>query len=218
LRVSGRPNLENLDLFERGWFEIQDAGSQRIVDFCQPRRGQLVVDFCAGAGGKTLAIAARMRNVGKVLAFDTGEERLSRLAPRARRAGADIVDTVRIDGVADARLGRYRRRADLVLVDAPCSGTGTLRRSPDMKWRLSPARLSQHVREQQEILAAASSLVRAGGKLVYATCSLLQEENEAQAEQFREPGFELLETRSWLPDEGPSSGFFAAKWLLQARE
>jgi 16S rRNA (cytosine967-C5)-methyltransferase len=217
LRIIGRPNLEKLDLFERGWFEIQDAGSQRIVDFCAPRRGQLVVDFCAGSGGKTLAMAARMRNAGKVLAFDTGDERLSRLMPRARRAGVGIVEPMRVDGVADARLGRYRRRADLVLVDAPCSGTGTLRRSPDMKWRLTPQRLLQHIAEQRAILAAASELVKPGGTLVYATCSLLREENEEQVAEFHRAGFELTDCRSWLPDEAPSSGFFVAKWVLQAR-
>jgi 16S rRNA (cytosine967-C5)-methyltransferase len=222
LRVTGRPNLEKLDLFEQGWFEIQDAGSQRIADFCQARRGQLVVDFCAGAGGKTLAIAARMRNMGKVLAFDTGEQRLSRLMPRARRAGTDIVSAIRMDGLADPRLARYRRRADVVLVDAPCSGTGTLRRSPDLKWRLTPQRLSLHVQEQQAILAAASALVKPGGRLVYATCSLLQEENEQQVERFDASvaggaaGFRLIQVDSWLPDMGPSSGFFVAKWLFEA--
>jgi len=216
LRILGRFNLEKLDLFERGWFEIQDAGSQRIVDFSAPRRGQLVVDFCAGAGGKTLALAARMRNAGKVLAFDTGSERLSRLMPRAQRARVAIVEPMRLDGVDDVRLARYRRRADLVLVDAPCSGTGTLRRSPDMKWRLTPKRLQQHVAEQRAILAAAAGLVKPGGTLVYATCSLLREENEQQAADFQSAGFELVETRTWLPDEGPSSGFFVAKWVLQA--
>ena len=219
LRVAGRPNLEKLDLFERGWFEIQDAGSQRIADFCDARRGQLVVDFCAGAGGKTLAIAARMRNVGKVLAFDTGEERLSRLMPRARRAGAGIVTTLRISGLADSRLARYRGRADVVLVDAPCSGTGTLRRSPEIKWRLSPQSVSMHVREQRAILGAASELVKPGGRLVYATCSLLREENREQVDWFGEsaPRFELSQTGEWLPDVGQTSGFFVAKWLLGTR-
>ncbi len=238
LRVAGRPNLEKLDLFERGWFEIQDAGSQRIVDVCDVRRGQLVIDFCAGAGGKSLAMAARMRNTGRVLAFDTGEDRLSRLMPRARRAGVDIVTTLRLSGLQDPRLARYLRRADVVLVDAPCSGTGTLRRSPDLKWRLSPARLSLHVNEQREILAAASTLVRPGGKLVYATCSLLREENQQQADWFTKTsagtfdaigvqsggrqdlpvraGFEPILAENWLPDGGRSSGFFVAKWLLRA--
>jgi 16S rRNA (cytosine967-C5)-methyltransferase len=218
LRVSGRPNLERLDLFEQGWFEVQDAGSQRIVDACGARRGQLVVDFCAGAGGKSLALAARMRNAGKVLAFDTAEERLARLKPRLVRAGAGIVEPVRIDGLGDPRLARYRRRADVVLVDAPCTGTGTLRRSPDLKWRISPERLGAHVVEQQAILAAASALVKPGGTLVYATCSILQEENERQVARFDRPGFRLDGSAAWLPDEGPSSSFFLAKWLLQARK
>ena len=217
LRVIGRPNLEHLDLFQQGWFEIQDAGSQWIVDGCGVKRGQLVIDFCAGGGGKSLAIAARMRNLGKVLAFDTVEERLARLSPRAVRAGTDIVEPMRIDGLADRRLGRYRSRADVVLVDAPCSGTGTLRRSPDLKWRLSPARLQAHVEEQQAILRAAAPLVKPGGMLVYATCSLLREENELQVARFEQAGFNRMRMAAWLPDEGPSSSFFLATWVFQAR-
>lgn len=237
LRVAGRPNLARLDLFERGWFEIQDAGSQRIADLCEARRGQLVVDFCAGAGGKTLALSARMRNSGRVLAFDTGQQRLSRLLPRATRAGVDIVSPMRITGTQDPRLARYRRRADVVLVDAPCSGTGTLTRNPELKWRLSPQRLQAHVLEQQAILAAASALVKPGGTLIYATCSLLNEENRAQVDRFlataatADPppgsgaqgavgaarGFELTHVEDWLPngeEGGRSSGFFMAKWLF----
>jgi len=223
LRIEGRPRLEALDLFERGWFEIQDAGSQRIADVCDARRGQLVIDFCAGAGGKTLALAARMRNAGKILAFDTGEERLSRLLPRAGRAGVDIVSTLRIASLEDPRLARYRGRADVVLVDAPCSGTGTLSRSPDLKWRLTPARLAAHVAEQQAILAAASALVKPGGALVYATCSLLQEENREQVERFTAAStgiarFVPTHVEDWLPDGSQNSGFFIAKWILQGLE
>lgn len=241
LRIAGRPALEKLDLFARGWFEIQDAGSQWVVDFCDAKRGQLVIDFCAGAGGKTLALVARMRNMGKVLAFDTGEERLSRLMPRASRADARIVTALRITGLTDPRLARYRRRADVVLVDAPCSGTGTLRRSPDIKWRLSPDRLLLHAREQQAILAAASTLVKPGGNLIYATCSLLREENQQQVDAFNtfatagegrlaqhrsvdrqvspvQADFELTAVNHWLPDADRSSGFFVAKWLLKASD
>ena len=222
LRISGHPGLEQLDLFQQGWFEIQDAGSQRIADACGARRGQLVIDFCAGGGGKALAIAARMRNLGKVLAFDTVEERLARLQPRAARAGVGIIETMRIGGLEDPRLGRYRSRADVVLVDVPCSGTGTLRRSPDAKWRLTPRRMQAHVEEQQAILRAASGLVKPGGVLVYATCSLLREENEAQVERFDGGAwglrrFDPVGVTAWLPDEGPSSSFFMAKWVLQAR-
>ena len=158
-----------------------------------------------------------MRNVGKVLAFDTAEERLARLKPRAQRAGARILETLRIDGLTDPRLRRYRGRADVVLVDAPCSGTGTLRRSPDLKWRLSPERLLAHVEVQQAILLTAATLVKPGGSLVYATCSLLREENEQQAARFDRSGFDFDRTAAWLPDEGPSSSFFLAKWVLRAR-
>jgi 16S rRNA (cytosine967-C5)-methyltransferase len=233
LRLPGRPALERLDLFERGWFEIQDAGSQWIADACAARRGQLVVDFCAGAGGKTLALAARMRNAGRILAFDTSAHRLAQLAPRARRAGVEIVTTVRIDGPEDARLSRYRRRADLVLVDAPCSGTGTLARSPELKWRLTPERLDELVQLQRRILVAAAELVKPGGTLVYATCSLLREENHAQAHWFGGSGpviggvsagrplagsstaFQPPRMDAWLPDGGHASGFFVAKWLTR---
>jgi len=217
LRVAGRPNLEQLDLFQQGWFEIQDAGSQWIADSCAAKRGQLVIDFCAGGGGKALAMAARMRNLGKVLAFDTAGERLARLEPRAVRARTSIVEPMRIDGLTDRRLERYRSRADVVLVDAPCSGTGTLRRSPDLKWRLSPARLQTQVEEQQAILRAAAALVKPGGTLVYATCSLLQEENEQQVARFEQVGFNRTRMAAWLPDEGPSSSFFLASWVLRAR-
>jgi 16S rRNA (cytosine967-C5)-methyltransferase len=233
LRLPGRPALERLDLFERGWFEIQDAGSQWIVDSCAPRRGQLVIDFCAGAGGKTLALAARMRNSGRILAFDTSAERLSRLGPRASRAGVDIVATMRLDGPDDPRLARYRGRADVVLVDAPCSGTGTLARSPELKWRLTPARLEALLLLQRRILASAARLARDDGTLVYATCSLLDEENRGQArwfdvgagtrrasadERHRPPGSAasaVARTEDWLPDGRHSSGFFVAKWLTR---
>jgi 16S rRNA (cytosine967-C5)-methyltransferase len=131
-----------------------------------------------------------------------------------------IVEPLRIDGIEDPRLARYRRRSDVVLVDAPCSGTGTLRRSPDLKWRLSPAQVQAFGRQQEGILAAASALVKPGGTLVYATCSLLGEENERQVELFgrtaHASGFELTHTDAWLADHGPSSSFFLAKWVLKA--
>ncbi|MDO5056546.1 MAG: RsmB/NOP family class I SAM-dependent RNA methyltransferase [Lautropia sp.] len=180
LRLPGRPALARLPLYEAGHFEVQDAGSQAIVEVCGARRGERVIDFCAGAGGKTLGLAARMRNQGQILAFDTDEARLGRLAPRLRRAGVDIVTTVRLDDSRDARLQRYRQWADLVLLDAPCSGSGTLRRHPDLKWRLQPADVLHYRQLQREIIAAALKLLRPGGRLVYATCSLLAEENTAQ--------------------------------------
>ena len=239
LRVAGRAALERLDLFEQGWFEPQDAGSQMIADACGARRGERIVDFCAGAGGKSLALAARMRNSGQILAFDTDGERLARLVPRAARAGVSIITSVRIDGVADPRLSRYAGRADRVLVDAPCSGTGTLRRSPDLKWRLHPGLLAYYRQQQQAILAVAATLVRPGGLLVYATCSLLDEENELQVGAFappadgrRGPGqapagtvgrsnprpatFVPTEQARWLPGPEGGDGFFVAKWELRS--
>ena len=180
LRVTGRPALTRLPLFENGWFELQDAGSQAIAECGAARRGERVIDFCAGAGGKTLALAARMRNQGQVLAFDTDEARLSRLGPRLKRAGVDIVTQMRLKDSHDARLARYQGWADLVLVDAPCSGSGTLRRHPDLKWRLQPQEVAHYRQLQRQIMAAAVRLLRPGGRLVYATCSLLADENEAQ--------------------------------------
>ena len=180
LRVMGRPALTRLPLFENGWFELQDAGSQAIAECGAARRGERVIDFCAGAGGKTLALAARMRNQGQVLAFDTDEARLSRLGPRLKRAGVDIVTQMRLKDSHDARLARYQGWADLVLVDAPCSGSGTLRRHPDLKWRLQPQEVAHYRQLQRQIMAAAARLLRPGGRLVYATCSLLADENEAQ--------------------------------------
>ena len=180
LRVTGRPALTRLPLFENGWFELQDAGSQAIAECGAARRGERIIDFCAGAGGKTLALAARMRNQGQVLAFDTDEARLSRLGPRLKRAGVDIVTQMRLKDSTDARLARYQGWADLVLVDAPCSGSGTLRRHPDLKWRLQPQEVAHYRQLQRQIMAAAARLLRPGGRLVYATCSLLADENEAQ--------------------------------------
>ncbi|MGE0801435.1 MAG: RsmB/NOP family class I SAM-dependent RNA methyltransferase [Lautropia sp.] len=215
LRVTGRPALEALDLFEQGWFEIQDAGSQLIAAATGARRGELIVDFCAGAGGKALALAARMRDRGQVLAFDTDALRLDRLAPRAQRAGASIIRAQRIDGSDDPRLARYAGRADCVLVDAPCSGSGTVRRNPDLKWRLDPGRLARHAGNQQAILAAAARLVRPGGRLVYATCSLLDDENDACVAAFGAgpaAGFTLEASRRWLPDRDGSDAFYVATW------
>ncbi|MGE0310371.1 MAG: RsmB/NOP family class I SAM-dependent RNA methyltransferase [Lautropia sp.] len=228
LRVRGRPALESLDAWAHGGFEMQDAASQRLVALCAPRQGQVVVDFCAGAGGKALAMASRMRNIGQVYAFDPVEARLAALRERAARAGATIVLPVRIADENDARLARYAGRADLVLVDAPCSGTGTLRRHPDLKWRLAPADVAGYVALQRRILRAAAKLVRTGGMLVYATCSVLAEENVAQLDSFgiendpkyrERPLIELdrdIIDGQWLPGRDDSDGFFVGRWLREA--
>lgn len=203
LRVEGRAPLETLAAFQAGGFERQDAGSQRIVAFAGPRRGQTVIDFCAGAGGKTLALASAMRNHGRILAFDPSDARLERLRQRCVRAGVGIATTYRIGDETDPGLERFRERGDLVLVDAPCSGTGTLRRDPGLKWLLRPGDIEAHAARQRAILAAAAALVAPGGRLVYATCSLLAEENEAVMSAFdRDGGAGRLQWVAPAPSEG----------------
>jgi 16S rRNA (cytosine967-C5)-methyltransferase len=215
LRVAGKPAIERLEVFEQGWFEVQDAGSQRLVEFCAPRRGQTVVDFCAGAGGKTLAIAAAMRSSGQVYACDVSKARLQRLKPRLARSGATSVQPFGIDSERDPKLRRLAARADLVLVDAPCSGTGTLRRNPELKWRMQPAAIDELTVRQASILEAAARLVKRGGALVYATCSLLDRENDAIVAAFskRHPGFAPPVFLRIHPDMSDSDGFFAARWV-----
>jgi 16S rRNA (cytosine967-C5)-methyltransferase len=144
----------------------------------------MVVDFCAGAGGKTLALGALMRSEGRVYAFDTAEKRLSNLKPRLKRSGLSNVHPQLIEGTADARVKRLASKIDRVLVDAPCSGLGTVRRNPDLKWRQKPEGVVEMAAKQRAILEAAARLIKPGGRLVYATCSLLQEENEAVVDAF----------------------------------
>ncbi len=226
LRVAGKPALERLDAFARGWFEVQDVGSQRLCRFAAPRRGQVVVDFCAGAGGKTLALAAMMRSTGQIYACDVAPRRLARMRPRLARSGASNVQPLGIDTERDRRLDRLAGRADLVLVDAPCSGTGTLRRNPDLKWRIGPDDVGRLASQQYDILLAAARLVKPGGALVYATCSLLEEENAAVAARFEaaagagwsrdEAAGEGGVLRLW-PHRDDSDGFFAVRWRRCAK-
>jgi 16S rRNA (cytosine967-C5)-methyltransferase len=168
---------------------VQDEGSQLISLLVEAKRRETVIDFCAGAGGKTLHLGAAMANTGAVYAFDTAEWRLEKIKPRLKRSGLQNVRTVAIADERDARVQRLAGKADRVLVDAPCSGTGTLRRSPDIKWR--PIDLPALHRVQVSILTAAATLVKPGGRVVYATCSLLREENEEVVAEFlaAHPGF-----------------------------
>lgn len=184
IRLRHKPFLERHGLFTSGVVEVQDEGSQLVALLLDARRGQMVVDFCAGAGGKTLALGALMRSQGRLYAFDTSERRLANLTPRLRRSGLSNVHPQRIDSENDVRVGRLRGKIDRVLVDAPCGGTGTLRRNPDLKWRITPAALQELGAKQRAILTAAARLAKPGGRLVYATCSLLPEENEAVVDDF----------------------------------
>jgi len=184
IRVVKKPALQNLPLFQNGTIEVQDEGSQLLAQILAAKRGEMVVDFCAGAGGKTLAIGAHMRNTGRLYAFDVSEKRLSKLKPRLARSGLSNVHPVVIAHENDAKVKRLAAKIDRVLVDAPCSGLGTLRRNPDMKWRQTPESVAELNAKQTAILSSASRLVKPGGRLVYATCSLLEEENEAVAVEF----------------------------------
>ncbi|HMS05714.1 MAG TPA: RsmB/NOP family class I SAM-dependent RNA methyltransferase [Burkholderiaceae bacterium] len=184
LRVQGKPPLQRTQAFTGGLVEVQDEGSQLLALLLDPRRGEMVVDFCAGAGGKTLALGARMRGTGRLYAFDVSAHRLDALAPRLARSGLSNVHPVVIAHERDERVKRLAGKIDRVLVDAPCSGTGTLRRNPDLKWRQSPEAVAELVHKQAAILDAAARLLKPGGRLVYATCSLLEAENEAVARAF----------------------------------
>jgi 16S rRNA (cytosine967-C5)-methyltransferase len=192
LRRMERAPIFRTRCFEAGMIEVQDEGSQLLSLLLEPKRHEMVVDFCAGAGGKTLHLAALMANSGSVYAFDISAKRLDRLKPRLARAGLDNVRRVVIQNERDVRVQRLAGKIDRVLVDAPCSGTGTLRRNPDIKWRTID--LEKLVATQRAILASASTLLKPGGRLVYATCSLLQEENEAVTAEFLagHPEFEAL--------------------------
>ena len=234
LRVQGRPALQDTAAFRAGRFEVQDEGSQLLVLLLDAKRGEMVVDFCAGAGGKTLALGAAMRNTGRLYAFDTSGHRLDAMKPRLARSGLSNVHTVQIAHEGDERVKRLAGKIDRVLVDAPCSGLGTLRRNPDLKWRQNPQAVAEMRERQQAILSAAAHLVKPGGRLVYATCSLLDVENEGVAQTFEkaQPDFDVLAAQQALerahinaaetlvqgtrlrlwPHRHATDGFFAAVW------
>ena len=184
LRIAGKPALSKLPIFSGGGVEVQDEGSQLLALITDAKRGEMVVDFCAGAGGKTLALGASMRNTGRLYAFDTSGHRLEALKPRLARSGLSNVHPAHIAHERDDRIKRLAGKIDRVLVDAPCSGLGTLRRNPDLKWRQSPKALDEMSAKQMAILTSAARLLKPGGRLVYATCSLLQIENERVAAAF----------------------------------
>jgi len=184
IRLAKRGPIFASPAFKQGYFEVQDEGSQVVAQLVDAQAGQRVIDFCAGAGGKTLAMAAAMKNKGRILAWDTSEKRLTQMTPRIRRAGVDNVQTHVITSEQDAFIKRHKGTADRVLVDAPCSGSGTWRRNPDLKWRFTRQDLDEVVALQQSILQSAARLVKPGGRVIYATCSILKEENEHQLTKF----------------------------------
>jgi 16S rRNA (cytosine967-C5)-methyltransferase len=208
LRLRRRVPLGNLAAFEQGLVEVQDESSQIAALLADARPGMRVVDFCAGAGGKTLALAAGMANRGKLVACEVSQHRLERATRRLRRAGVTNVERRALTGERDKWVKRHAASFDRVFVDVPCLGTGTWRRNPDAKWRMGPEDLAELVERQQQILRSAARLVRPGGRLIYATCSLLREEDEAQAEAFlaADPDFSLLPvSRAWGETIGGAS-------------
>jgi 16S rRNA (cytosine967-C5)-methyltransferase len=228
LRIEGRPNLGRDPLYEQGAIEVQDEGSQLLAQLVAPKRREMVVDFCAGAGGKTLALGALMQSTGRLYAFDVSERRLKAFEPRLRRSGLSNVHPQLLSSEADARVKRLAGKIDRVLVDAPCTGLGTLRRNPDMKWRQPESAVAEMAAKQSAILASAARLLKPGGRIVYATCSLLDEENREVVEAFlaANPAFALRPANEVLAslgigiDTGPylellphrhgTDGFFAA--------
>ncbi len=184
VRLKEKIALNKHVLFIKGVVEVQDEGSQLIALLLAPRRGEMVADFCAGAGGKTLALGALMHNSGRLYAFDVAQKRLSNLRPRLARSGLSNVHPQLIVNERDQKLKRLAGKFDRVLVDAPCSGLGTLRRNPDLKWRQTEMDIAELALKQTRILDAAAKLVKSGGRLVYATCSLLRDENEAIVDLF----------------------------------
>jgi 16S rRNA (cytosine967-C5)-methyltransferase len=202
IRISQRMSLSRLPALKRGEIEIQDEGSQLVAMLVDAHPGERVVDFCAGAGGKTLAIATQMNNKGHIVACDVNEGRLKRCAERMRKAGLHNGETRLLASETDRWVKRRKGGYDRVLVDAPCSGTGTWRRNPDARWRAPEEKgLEALVALQARILASAARLVKPGGRLVYATCSLLTEENEAQVAAFlaANPAFRIAP----LPEVAP---------------
>jgi 16S rRNA (cytosine967-C5)-methyltransferase len=212
LEVEGKPKLTELDLFRKGWFEIQDTASQQVSMFLQPLPNQIVVDACAGAGGKTLHLAALMQNKGKIFALDVEAKKLEETERRATRAGATIIETRQIKTALSYQ--DLINLADAVLIDAPCSGMGTLRRSVDLKWRLTAERLAELETIQADILQAYSQFVKVGGSLAYATCSVLKSENEDQIAKFLQTPqgahFQLVKDRSFYPHTDKTDGFYVA--------
>ena len=232
IRLVRKSTIQGHDMFIAGEIEIQDEGSQLLGYLLQPKRGEIVVDFCAGAGGKALMMGALMGSKGRIYAFDVSEKRLNRLKPRLKRSGLSNLFPRWISNENDIKVKRLVGKVDRVLVDAPCSGLGTLRRNPDIKLRQTPKSIEEAKRSQEAILASSARLLKPGGRLVYATCSFLPEENQEIIENFlaAHTKFTLLncaelfmqqkiplDTGMFLqlyPEEHNTDGFFAAALTL----
>ncbi len=213
LRLRERGNVFRTQAFQNGLFEVQDAASQRVAPLLQAEAGMRIIDACAGAGGKTLHLSALVENKGQVLALDIYPGKLKELKKRAKRAGAFNIETRLIS--SSKVLKRLSNTADRVLIDAPCTGLGVLRRNPDAKWKLQPEFVQEVRQTQADLLARYSKMLKTGGQLVYATCSILPAENEQQVAAFLESaagsGFELMEEHHLLPSREGTDGFYMAR-------
>ena len=210
LVLTERKNVFMTDIFKKGFFEVQDASSQLVAPFLDVKPGQRVIDTCAGAGGKTLHLASLMENKGQIIALDIYDHKLKELKKRAKRDGAHNIDTRTIESTKTIK--KLKNSADRVLIDAPCSGLGVLKRNPDSKWKMQPEFIDRIKETQAEILDNYSGLVKKGGKLVYATCSILPSENEKQVELFlaNHPEFKLIKDQKVSPVVSGFDGFYMA--------
>lgn len=212
LVMQQRYNVFSMAAFKEGLFEVQDASSQRVAPFLQVEPGMKVIDACAGGGGKTLHLGALMQNKGKILALDVHDWKLKELRKRCGRAGVDVAETRLIEG--SKTIKRLANHADRLLLDVPCSGLGVLRRNPDAKWKLSEVEIDRLIVEQQDILTRYCTMVKPGGKMVYATCSILPSENEQQIQRFlatHGSEWTLEEELKLNPAETGHDGFYAAR-------
>ncbi len=212
LRLLERANVFRTEVFKKGYFEVQDASSQLVAEYLDVAPGMKVIDTCAGAGGKTLHLASFMKNKGQIIAMDIYESKLKKLKIRARRNKVHNIDTRVIDSTKPVK--KLYNKADRVLIDAPCSGIGVLRRNPDSKWKLQPEFLDNIKKVQQDILQKYSKMVKSGGKLVYATCSVLPSENQNQITEFlaSESGkdFKLIKDNKVFAHTSGFDGFYMA--------
>lgn len=213
--LAKRENLFQNPFFKQGWFEVQDAGSQKISEFLDPKPNQFIIDACAGAGGKSLQIAALMNNKGKLISLDVEAYKLEELKKRAKRAGAFNIEARLIED--NKTIKRLEAKADKLLLDVPCSGLGVIKRNPDAKWKLNPEVIERTKNLQQKILQEYSFMVKINGELVYSTCSILPSENKNQIDIFLEknPNFEFIKDNTILPSQG-YDGFYMA--LLKRKQ
>jgi 16S rRNA (cytosine967-C5)-methyltransferase len=215
LKLTKRENVFQNKLFKDGMFEVQDAGSQLISEFLDPKPGDTVIDACAGAGGKSLHLAALMKNKGRIISLDVEDWKLEELKKRARRAGAFNVEARLIE--KSNTIKNLKSKADKILLDVPCSGLGVIRRNPDAKWKLSLKSIEETKKMQEEILNSYSGMLKINGTLVYSTCSILPSENHEQVNKFLETNknFTMLEENTLFPHRG-FDGFYMAMLKREA--